>query len=331
MESATLRHRPPLSGMLQAGLVALLLALAAASWVLTDDRMGGMDAGPGTDLGGLGWFVGVWVTMMAAMMFPSIAPMVLAYARIQRQSGVAGPGASVDTVIFVAGYLIVWTTVGVLGYALIEGVRSLELGFVEWDRAGPYIAGAVILGAAAYELTSLKDSCLRRCRAPDSFLTERWRPGPAGALGMGIGHGTFCVGCCWALMAALLALGVMSITWMVLVAALIAAEKLLPWGTVVNRGIAVFLAVLGITLAAVPEDVPGLTIPGSPEAVRAMEAMGMEAEGGGMEMESDGMGSEGGAMEMESDGMGSEGGAMEMKDRGGGMEMEDRGGGMDGQ
>jgi predicted metal-binding membrane protein len=322
MESATLQRRPPLSGVLQAGLVALLLALAAASWALTDDRMGGMDAGPGTDLGGLGWFVGVWVTMMAAMMFPSIAPMVLAYARIQRQSGTAGRGAgSGPTAIFVAGYLIVWTAVGVLGYALIEGVRSLEIGFLEWDRAGPYIAGAVILGAAAYELTSLKDSCLRRCRNPQEFLTERWRPGPAGALRMGIGHGAFCVGCCWALMAALLALGVMSITWMVLIAALIAAEKLLPWGTVVNRGIAVFLAVLGIALAVVPEDVPALTIPGSPEAMRAMEAMGMEAEGGAMEMEDRGEGM----------GMEDRGGAMEMEDRGGAMEMEERGGAMDGQ
>jgi predicted metal-binding membrane protein len=312
MESATLRPRPALPGVLQAGLVALLFAIAAASWALTDDRMGAMDAGPGTDLGGFGWFVGVWVTMMTAMMFPSIAPMVLTYARIQRQSGTAGPGVGAGpTAIFVAGYLVVWTAVGVLGYALIEGVRSLELGFLGWDRAGPYVAGAVILGAGAYQLTRLKDSCLRRCRDPRAFLTEHWRPGPVGALRMGIEHGSFCVGCCWALMAALLALGVMSIAWMVLIAALIAAEKLLPWGALVNRGIAVLLAVLGIALAVAPEDVPRLTIPGSPEAVRAMEAMGMEAEGGAMEMEN--------------------GGQMEMEDQGGAMEMENRGGAMDGE
>jgi predicted metal-binding membrane protein len=337
MESATLQRRPPLPAVLQAGLVALLFAIAAASWAVTDDRMGGMDAGPGTDLGEFGWFVGAWVTMMAAMMFPSISPMVLAYARRQRQSGTAALGAGAGpTAIFVAGYLVVWTTVGIAAYALIEGVRSLELGFLAWDRAGPYVAGAVILGAGAYQLTRLKDSCLRRCRDPHAFLTEHWRPGPAGALRMGIEHGSFCVGCCWALMAALLALGVMSIAWMVLIAALIAAEKLLPWGTVANRGIAVFLAVLGIALAVAPEDVPGLTIPGSPEAVRAMEAMGMEAEGGAMEMESEGMGSEGGAMEMKSEGMGSDGGAMEMKSEGmgsegGAMEMKNRDGGMDGR
>ena len=157
-------------------------------------------------------------------------------------------------------------------------MRSLDLGFLAWDELGPYIAGGVILGAALYQLTPVKDSCLRQCRRP-GMLLEHWRPGRVGALRMGVEHGGFCVGCCWGLMAALFALGVMSVSWMFIVAALIAVEKLLPWKTVANRGIAVVLAALAIAVAFAPGDVPGLTIPGSPEAAGAMEGMGMESEG----------------------------------------------------
>ena len=213
-----------------------------------------MDAGPGTELGGLGWFAVVWVTMMAAMMLPSIAPMVLAHARVQI-------GA---TPAFVAGYLLTWAAVGILGWALVEGVRSLDLGVLAWDEAGPYVAGGAILAAAIYQLSPLKQRSLRRCRNPRAFVSEHWRPGRVGALRMGIEHGRVCVGSSWALMAALFALGVMSVGWMVLVAALIAAEKLLPWRTVATRGIAVLLAVLAVAVAFSPENVPGLTIPSSP-------------------------------------------------------------------
>jgi len=110
------------------------------------------------------------------------------------------------------------------------------------------------------------------------FLMEHWRPGRLGALRVGLTHGAWCVGCCWALMAALFALGVMSIGWMAFIAALIAAEKLLPWRIVANRAIALLLLVLGLSVAITPKSVPGLTIPGSPEAMRAMQSM----EGGAM-------------------------------------------------
>ena len=266
MEAATVNRTPPLSGPVQAGLVASLLVIAAGAWAVTGDRMGGMDAGPGTELGGLGWFAVVWVTMMAAMMLPSIAPMVLAQARVR--IGV--------TPAFVAGYLLTWAAVGVLGYALVEGVRSLDLGVLAWDEAGPYVAGGAILAAAGYQLSPLKDRNLRRCRDARAFVSEHWRPGPGGALRMGIEHGRLCVASSWALMAALFALGVMSVGWMVLVAALIAIEKLLPWRTVATRGIAVLLAVLALALAFAPGDVPGLTVPGSSDAAPAMEGMGME-------------------------------------------------------
>jgi predicted metal-binding membrane protein len=262
MESASLRRAPPLPAAIQAGLIALLVAIAAASWALTDDRMGGMDMGPGTDLGGLGWFIGVWLTMMAAMMFPSIAPMVVAHARIggNLERGLAeAAGASA---LFVAGYLLSWGAIGALGYMIVEGVRSLDLGFLAWDDAGPYVAGGVIAGAALYQLTPAKDVCLRHCRDPELFLSSRWRSGRLGALRMGVDHGGYCIGCCWALMAALFALGVMSVGWMAFVAALIATEKLLPWRAVASLGIATVLVVLGIAVAFAPETVPGLTIPG---------------------------------------------------------------------
>jgi predicted metal-binding membrane protein len=267
MEAASLGRTPPRSRPVEVGLVASLLVVAAGAWAVTGDRMGGMDAGPGTELGGLGWFAVVWVTMMAAMMLPSIAPMVLAH-----------PGVRLGaTPAFIAGYLLTWGAVGLLGWALVEGVRSLELGVLAWDEAGPYIAGGAILAAAIYQLSPPKKRSLRHCRNPRAFVSEHWRPGRVGALRMGIEHGRVCVGSSWALMATLFALGVMSVGWMVLIAGLIAAEKLLPWRALASRGIVVLLAVLAVGVVFAPEDVPGLTIPGSPAANEAMERMGIES------------------------------------------------------
>jgi predicted metal-binding membrane protein len=280
METATLRHAPPLPAPIQGGLVALLLALAVSAWAVTGDRMDGMDAGPGTDLGSLGWFVGVWGTMMAAMMLPSLAPVVLTHARLR--TGSLRPISA--TAAFVAGYLGSWAAAGLLGYALFDTARSLEVGFLAWDEAGRYVAAGVLFGAAIYELTPAKGACLRHCRSP-GLLLEDWRSGPLGAVRMGIEHGGFCIGCCWALMAALFALGVMSIGWMALIAGLIAAEKLLPRRRVAVQGVAVVLAALALAVAIAPEHLPGLTIPGSPEA---MDTMGMEPEGGAMGGEREG-------------------------------------------
>jgi predicted metal-binding membrane protein len=274
METASLRHTPPLPAAIQVGLVALLLAVAAAAWAVTGDRMGGMDAGPGTELGSVGWFVGIWVTMMAAMMLPSLAPAVLAHAR--RRTGSVRPIAA--TAAFVAGYLGSWAAAGLLAYALFDAARSLAVGFLAWDDAGRYVAGGVVFGAALYELTAAKQAFLRRCRSP-GLLLQDWRSGRVGAVRMGVEHGALCIGCCWALMAALFALGVMSIGWMVLIAGLIAAEKLLPWKRAAVRGVAIVLAALGLALAIAPDDMPGLTIPGSPEA---MDAMGMDPKRGAM-------------------------------------------------
>jgi predicted metal-binding membrane protein len=245
----------------QGVLVAALLGLAAVAWFITDDRMAGMDHGPGSHLGSLGFYVGVWVVMMAAMMFPSILPMVSVYRRVQagrRERGAAPPGA---TAVFIGGYIACWTAYGLLAYGLFELVRSLDIEALGWDEAGPYVAGGVVVAAAVYQLTPAKDACLRRCRSPFEFVLRNWQPGLRGAAVMGFKHGGWCVGCCWGLMAALFALGVMSIGWMAFVAALIAIEKMAPWKALANRGIAVLLVVLGLAVALAPEDVPGLTLP----------------------------------------------------------------------
>jgi predicted metal-binding membrane protein len=250
------------------GLVALLLVLAAVAWWSTAVRMAGMDAGPGTDLGAFGWFLGVWVVMMAAMMFPSLAPTVALYSRMTRRRGTDRP------LLFASGYLVVWGMAGLGAYALFRLGRDLFGSDLAWHAGGRWFAAGVLALAALYELTPLKDVCLAKCRSPLGFLLGTWRDGRVGALEMGSRHAGWCLGCCWALMAALFALGVMSLTWMALVAALIALEKMIPWYRVATWGTAAVLLTLAIAVVTVPYDVPGLVVPsGSHSSTPAMRAM----------------------------------------------------------
>ncbi|HZB34828.1 MAG TPA: DUF2182 domain-containing protein [Gaiellaceae bacterium] len=206
----------------------LLFGTAATAWAVTVERMSGMDAGPGTDLGPLDWYLGIWATMTAAMMLPS----ALHVAR---------------GLLFVAGYLATWTAFGLAAYGLFRLVTSFDTGWLAWDRGGPYVAGGAIVAAGIYELTPLKEHCLHRCHTP------------AGR--GGLAHGVDCVGCCLGLMAALFALGVMSLFWMAVVACVIFAEKVLPQGLRLTRGVALALVVLGIWVAGSPSSVPGFTEP----------------------------------------------------------------------
>jgi predicted metal-binding membrane protein len=249
--------------------VSLLIAVAGVAWAVTVDRMQGMDMGPGTDLGTFGWFTGAWITMMAAMMLPSLSPMAVAYSRGSAADGRSRPIEG--SVRLAGGYLLVWALAGAVAYALFDGVRSLDIAFLAWHRAGQYIAGGVVLAAGLYELTPIKARCLRRCRQARLL---RHRPGALGAITMGIQQGGYCVGCSWALMAALFALGVMSITWMVLIAALITIEKLLPWQAIPSVASAALLVVLGVAVMFFPHQVPGLTIPTHAPSVR-MHSMTM--------------------------------------------------------
>jgi predicted metal-binding membrane protein len=197
--------------------------------------------------------------------------MVLTFGFVQRRQRDRGSvDRAVSSWVFVGGYLLTWTVFGLLAYGVYVGVRRLSIPELSWHRGGPYLAGGVLLAAAIYQLTPIKDACLRRCRAPLDFVLSHWRDGPLGALRMGIVHGAWCVGCCWGLMAALFALGVMSLTWMVAVAGLIAVEKLLPWRQLANRLVAITLVALALGVSLAPASVPGLTLPNSPGAAQAM-------------------------------------------------------------
>jgi predicted metal-binding membrane protein len=223
---------------------ALVLGGALVAWILTLERMRGMDAGPGTDLGTLGWYLGIWVTMTAAMMLPSEAPAALLVARLRR---------GLPTVLFLTGYLAVWTAYGLAAYGLFRLVTSFDTGWLAWKEGGPYVAGGVIVAAGVYELTPLKRLCLRRCRSPHA---------DGSALRSGLANGLHCVGCSGGLMAVLFALGVMSVVWMAVVAGVIFAEKVLPQGPRLARPVAVALLALGLWVALSPSTVPGLTEPG---------------------------------------------------------------------
>jgi predicted metal-binding membrane protein len=238
------------------GLVALLLTLAGVGWWWTVEQMQGMDGGPWTGLGTLAWFLGIWVVMMAAMMFPSVSPTVALYSRMSRGRSPLSP------LIFTAGYLVIWGAVGAFAFGIAVAGNRVSGDVLAWNRAGRWVAGGTLLVAAVYELTPLKDVCLGKCRSPLGFLLGTWRDGWAGALQMGAKNGAWCIGCCWALMASLFALGVMSIIWMAFVAALIAIEKTVPWRRVAIYGTAMILLVLGVLLLVAPDAVPGLTIPG---------------------------------------------------------------------
>ena len=252
-----------------------LLGTAAIAWLVTVDRMQGMDAGPGTDLGSFGWFAGVWAVMMAAMMLPSLVPMAGTYAR-QARGGAAGvtPQSLLRTTLLAAGYLAAWVLVGVVAWFVVEGVRSLDPSFLRWDDGGRYVAGAVIALAALYEFTPLKRTCLRHCRDRE-LLAADWREGAGGALRMGLDQGAYCIGSSWALMAALFALGVMSITWTILIAALIVLQKVLPWREPAEVVTVLVLLALAIGVAFFPGQVPGLTMPDSSSAMQAMGSMSM--------------------------------------------------------
>jgi predicted metal-binding membrane protein len=160
---------------------------------------------------GAGLWIGAWTVMMTAMMLPSTSPLVLLYAR---------QSTATSSVLLTGGYVAVWAGVGLAAYGV--DVRLPD------PRNG--VVGAVLIGAGLYQLTPLKTACLKRCRNPADFLVTHWRRGRVGALRLGVEHGAYCVGCCWALMGVLIVAGSMSLAWVVAIALVVAGEKLLPAG-----------------------------------------------------------------------------------------------------
>jgi predicted metal-binding membrane protein len=236
-----------------------LLAVTLAAWALLITRMRGMDDGPATDLGGLTGFLGIWVTMMAAMMLPSLTPTVLVFA----QEYIRHTRNAAPTWVFVTGYLAAWTAYGLVAYGLFLLVRDWGASALEWHEDGRYLAGGAIAAAGLYQLTRAKDVCLRHCRTPMHVLAHSRRAGRLGALRLGVLHGAYCIGCCFGLFVVLFAVGVMSLFWMALIAGLIFVEKMLPFGERASRVVAVGLVLLGLVVAFDPSSVPGLTEPGS--------------------------------------------------------------------
>jgi predicted metal-binding membrane protein len=220
----------------------VLLAGSLAAWIVLLARMRGMDAGPGMDLGSLGFYLGVWVTMTAAMMLPSTMPVVIAYRHVGRH-----PQAR--TAFFLGGYLAAWTGYGLAAFAVYRGVRAAAPAFLRWDAGGRYVAGAALAAAGLYELTPLKSLCLRHCRSPLHFVLGRWRAGRLGAARMGAEDGAYCVGCCSGLMLVLYVVGLMSLLWMAAVGAVIFVQKVLPAGDRLPRAVAIALVAGGLWVA----------------------------------------------------------------------------------
>ena len=214
--------------------------------------MAGMDAMSGGHVLSLGAFLVAWVAMMSAMMFPAISPVVRLYARA------AAAGRVAPLPAFVAGYIVVWTAVGLPGYL---GWRVLMDPIAEGRAWVGRLAGIVLLVAALWQLTPLKSVCLRHCRSPLSFFLRFGRSvtRPVGALRMGAHHGLYCLGCCWALMAVLVAMGTMHVAWMAGLALLILAEKNVPSGERIALAAAAVFIILGVALLVHPSTLAAVT------------------------------------------------------------------------
>jgi len=204
---------------------------------------------------GLAGFLGVWTAMMAAMMLPAVAPVASLYLRGIRARS-SGAVRLLRTAGLLAGYLAVWVVIGVLAYfAALGAERLLE----STPSAGRWVAAGIVLGAGVYQLTPLKDACLAHCRSPIGFLLHlgNYR-GPLRDVRAGVYHGGYCVGCCWALFAVLIAVGVMNLAWMAVLAIVVLLEKTWRRGEALRVAFGIALIVYAILILVWPQLAPGL-------------------------------------------------------------------------
>ena len=255
--------------------LATLALVTLAAWALTLSQMGsmasmgekgsGVASEPGMGEMGMGQaasgpepglrllvYLGMWTTMMAAMMLPAAAPMILMFGTIYRGKRERG-GAFVPTWVFVVGYLAVWVAFGAYAWGMGELGDDLARHVPMLRELGPRLAALAMLAAAAYQLTPLKQRCLAHCRSPLDFVLHHWRDGTGGAFRMGLEHGVYCVGCCWVLFLLLVTVGLSSLPWMGLITIIICAEKLLPRGRTITLGVAGLLVCLGLLTLVRPE------------------------------------------------------------------------------
>jgi predicted metal-binding membrane protein len=227
----------------------LLVLITAGAWVhvvtgMAGDDMAGMGMVMAPTLGDGIAYVGAWAIMMAAMMLPSALPMIGLYAGTQKAA--SAPAKALSVSLFALMYLGLWTVTGVPVYAASLGLMAVTA------ETLPYVVAGVLVLAGLFQLTPLKQVCLRHCRSPIGFLLGHWRAGWAGALAMGGAHAVYCLGCCWALMVVLVVAGAMGLPWVLLIACGVAAEKLLPRGEWIARLTGVALVLLGVAVGLRP-------------------------------------------------------------------------------
>ena len=260
MVERSVERRLALGGTLVLCALAWLYLVGQASGMASMDGMSDMSM-PGMSMPAVaasaptryGSLFAMWSVMMVAMMLPSALPTILLFDRIgrgrrERSAGfAASTRGAVGTWIFVLGYLTVWTAYSGLAAGAQVGLQSALLVSPMMVSVSSRLSGALLLLAGAYQLTPLKDACISHCRSPLSFISTHWREGKGGAIRMGLRHGSYCVGCCWALMALLFVLGVMNLVWVLALAILVLLEKSLP-GVWVTRGTGIVLLTAGVAV-----------------------------------------------------------------------------------
>jgi len=189
----------------------------------------------------------MWAVMMAAMMTPSAAPMILLYAAITRKTRAEGRPVA-HSGAFASGYLATWTAFSALATVLQWGLEQAALLSPMMAGTSPYLGGVILIAAGTYQMTPLKHACLKHCRSPVHFLVGHWRKGAGGAFRMGLNHGFYCVGCCWVLMALLFVGGVMNLLWIAALAGFVLLEKIVPHGVLVGRVAGGLLIIAGLWL-----------------------------------------------------------------------------------
>lgn len=187
----------------------------------------------------------MWAVMMVGMMAPSVTPMVLLFARIQKERHGHGR-AMVAGSLFLLGYLLVWTGFSLAATLIQWALHNALLISPMMVGTNPLLGGALLVAAGIYQWTPAKEACLMRCRSPLGFLLTEWRDGASGALVMGLRHGLFCTGCCWMLMLILFVVGVMNLLWVALLTAFVLLEKTLPQGRWMTRASSLALITWGI-------------------------------------------------------------------------------------
>jgi predicted metal-binding membrane protein len=237
------------------GAASLVLGAALLAWVVMLRQMSAMDmSAPGgaPSLGDAASFTGQWGVMMAAMMLPGAAPMILLYRTVSRR--LSGDGDRVlPAPLFAVVYLLLWLAAGVPVYGGYVVVGWLVGRWPSFHVAWPYAVAAVLTAAGAYQFTAAKRACLRHCESPLDFLMRRWRSGYAATLGLAVRHGAYCIGCCWGLMAILVAAGAMGLPWVAVITLVVLAEKVLPLDGWTARAVGAGLLLLALAVALRPE------------------------------------------------------------------------------